>query len=96
MVGDIQAVLAGLDPAAIEGAQHADKGAFDAALQAVEEVDQQQQAADGSLSALASGESVDLHGTFIELEKADITLRAMVSVRDKVLRAYEQIMNMGI
>ena len=52
--------------------------------------------ADGALSALASGESVDLHGTFVELEKADITLRTMVSVRDKVIHAYEQIMNMGI
>ena len=100
MVDNIASILAGLTPnvptqgAATENA--AQQGAFTSALEAVEQVNQQQQVADGALSALASGESVDLHGTFVELEKADITLRTMVSVRDKVIHAYEQIMNMGI
>lgn len=93
---DIQALLSGLSPQQIDPVQQPDKAAFDAALEAVEQVDDQQTRAGDVLSALASGESVDLHGTFVELEKAEITLRAMVSVRDKVVHAYEQIMNMGI
>ena len=52
--------------------------------------------ADDKLSKLASGEDTDLHGTMIALEEADITLRTMVAVRDKVVGAYQEIMNMSI
>lgn len=69
---------------------------FGSVLDAVEGVNQDQLKADDALASFAAGENVDLHGTFIALEKADISLRAMVSVRDRALAAYEQIMNMSI
>ena len=69
---------------------------FDAVMDGVDSVDDQQLKADGVLGELASGKRVDLHGTFIELEKADIALRTMVSVRNKLVGAYEQVMNMSI
>jgi len=68
----------------------------DKLAQAVNSVSDQQIAADGKLSELASGKNADLHGTMIALEEADITLRAMVAVRDKVVNAYQEIMNMAI
>lgn len=63
---------------------------------AVEGVNDQQLAADAALRALGAGGDVDLHGAMIALEQADISLRAMVAVRDKFVGAYEQIMNMTI
>lgn len=70
---------------------------FQATLtQAVEHINEVQQTSDDMLKGLASGQHVDLHGTMIALEKADISLRAMVSVRDKLLQAYEQVMNMTL
>ena len=63
---------------------------------AINSVDQAQSTGDTALDLLASGEQVDLHGTMIALEKADISLRTMVSVRDRVVAAYEQVMNMAI
>ena len=63
---------------------------------AIESVNDRQIEADGHLQAVASGQDVDLHTTMIALQEADITLRAMVSVRDKVVDAYQQIMNMSI
>jgi flagellar hook-basal body complex protein FliE len=70
---------------------------FEAALSsAVQQVDTLHVEADNALQMLASGEHVDLHGTMIALEKADIALRTMVTVRDKMVGAYEQIMNMAI
>jgi len=63
---------------------------------AIKQVDKQQHLADDALVDLASGRKVDLHGTMIQMEKADIALRTMVSVRNKFIRAYEQIMNMSI
>ncbi len=64
--------------------------------QAVDRVDEAGKTADSTLKSLATGENVDLHGTMIELEKADIALRTMVSVRDKAIGAYEAVMNMAI
>lgn len=60
------------------------------------QVEAVQASSESALALLASGEQVDLHGTMVELEKADIALRTMVSVRDKVIAAYEQVMNMTV
>jgi len=65
-------------------------------MDAIERVDDAQQVGDEALRLLASGEQVDLHGTMVALEKADIALRTMVSVRNRVVAAYEQVMNMAI
>lgn len=71
-------------------------GFENAVTQAVDRVDGVNKSAGDALSALASGENVDLHGTMIALEEADIAMRTMVSVRDKAIAAYEQIMNMAV
>lgn len=63
---------------------------------AIGQVETQHTQADSALADLAAGENVDLHGTMIELEKADIALRTMVSVRDRFISAYEQVMNMTV
>ncbi len=63
---------------------------------ALESVNESQMQADDKLAELAAGKTPDLHGTMIALQEADITLRTMVSVRDKAVDAYQQIMNMQI
>lgn len=63
---------------------------------AIRSVDSQQHVADSQLQAVAAGKDVDLHSAMIALEEADISLRAMTSVRDKCVEAYERIMNMSI
>jgi flagellar hook-basal body complex protein FliE len=63
---------------------------------AIRNVDAMQNESSEALRLLASGETVDLHGTMVALEKADIALRTMVSVRNRVVAAYEQVMNMAI
>ena len=65
-------------------------------VDAVKAVNNEQIDAREAVRGLASGQNVDLHGTMIALEKAEISLRAMASVRDKVIGAYEQVMNMAI
>ena len=63
---------------------------------AVQSVSEAGNRADDRLRAMASGEDVDIHNTMIALQEADIALRTMVSVRDKVVEAYQQVMNMTI
>jgi flagellar hook-basal body complex protein FliE len=75
------------------------QGAGDFAEQlnnAITKVDAAQHESDELLAKLASGESVDLHNTMISLQKADISMRTLVAVRDKVVSAYEQILNMSV
>lgn len=103
MLGPIQPPVAGLAPTGAVGSTTAARPATEPATSfesslgaAVASVDQQQRSADEALKLLASGENTDLHGAMIELEKADIALRAMVGVRDKLVGAYEQIMNMAL
>ncbi len=63
---------------------------------AIERVDGLQQGGDDALTALATGGDVDLHGSMIALEEAEIALRAMVAVRDGALEAWQQLMNLAI
>lgn len=78
-------------PAAASGADFSSR-----LKEAIESVDAAQVRADDQLQAVAAGEDVDLHAAMISLQEADITLRAMVSVRDKAVDAYQQVMNMSI
>ena len=65
-------------------------------ISGLEGVESTQRTADLKLERLASGEEVDIHGTMIALQEADITLRFAVSVRDKLLEGYQKIISMTI
>ena len=43
----------------------------------------------------ASGKQNDLHGTMITMTEADINLRLVSNVRNKVIDAYREVMRMG-
>ncbi|MBM4390374.1 MAG: flagellar hook-basal body complex protein FliE [Deltaproteobacteria bacterium] len=77
-----------------EGVPSADFGST--LTSAVQAVENQQAEADQSVYRVASGQDADLAGMMIALEEANIGLRAMASVRDKVVEAYQQIWNMPI
>ncbi len=99
MLEAISALQAGLAEASVlpEGGQEADPEAFGTLMaSAIDGVERQQQDAHHLLDLLATGESVDLHGTMIALEKAEISLRAMASIRARAIGAYEAVMNMAI
>jgi flagellar hook-basal body complex protein FliE len=88
------AALEGFAPVASQAP--AARGFAETMVQAIDRVNAEQLQARDALSGLATGENIDLHGTMIALERAEIGLRAMVSVRDKLVGAYEQVMNMAL
>ena len=55
-----------------------------------------QRVSDKKLELLASGEDVDIHGTMIALQEADISIRTMSAFRDKITDAYKNLINMAI
>lgn len=80
-----------------QGSEAGGAGGFGEVLtNAVQSVEQSQAAADESMFRVATGQDADLHGMMIALEEANISLRTMASVRDKVVEAYQAIWNMPV
>ncbi len=79
------------------GQSGAGEATFQKALQeALDEVNSLQHQADRAVKELAVGETQDLHKTMIMLEKADLSFRLMMQVRNKLLDAYQEIMRMPL
>ena len=66
---------------------------FDKLLQ---QVNQQQLTAEAKQVELLTSENKDIHGTMIALEKADISMRLMLQIRNKLVSAYEEVMRMQV
>jgi len=58
----------------------------------IEQVNDAQLQADAAIKAAASGENTDIHDTMIAIQKADVSLKLMMEVRNKLLEAYQDIM----
>ena len=74
------------------------KVSFAAVLQnGLEQVNQAQQQARASATAFEQGKpGVDLAQTMLDMQKASISFRAAVEVRNKLVNAYQEIMNMPV
>jgi len=59
------------------------------------EVNGQQHQADTQVRQLLSGKA-DLHEAMLALEKANLSLRLLVQVRNKLVRAYEELSRMPV
>lgn len=52
--------------------------------------------ADRKIHELVAGKSKDIHGTMIALEKAEISMRLMMQLRNKMVEAYQEVMRMQV
>ena len=62
----------------------------------LQEVNQQQLNAESKQVDLMVSENKDIHGTMLALEKADLSMRLMLQVRNKLVSAYEEVMRMQV
>lgn len=63
---------------------------------AVSETFQAQKAAESLSVAAASGQNVPMHQVVEAISRAELTLQTMVSVRDKAVESYKEILSMPI
>ena len=63
---------------------------------ALNQVNDLQNQADSASMQLATGQIQDISTVMVSLEKANLSLSTTVSVRDKVIDAYNQIMRMQL
>jgi flagellar hook-basal body complex protein FliE len=91
---------AGLNPGAINpGAQVpavGKPGFTDMVRNAVSEVNQTQQHSRSLQTAYDRGEPVPLHEVVLGMQKSSLAFEATLQVRNKVLKAYEDILNMPV
>lgn len=82
--------------AGVEAAGQAQPGSFASVLQqGLSSVNQTQQSANSMATAFQQGKpGVELADVMIEMQKASVSFRAVTEVRNRMVSAYQEIMNM--
>lgn len=73
-----------------------DKSFGEVLKQSINEVNELQQEADQAIKELTTGENISIHQTMIALEKADISFKLLMQVRNKLVEAYQDVMRMQL
>lgn len=76
--------------------QDALSAAGDGFLQLVIQANERGHSANFMAHEIAAGRSDDIHGTMLEMSKAGIETRLMVSVKDKIMDAFHEIWRMSV
>lgn len=64
--------------------------------QSVDAVNQMQQTGRAKATAFELGEDISLTEVMVSLQKADVSFKALVEVRNKFIDAYQEIMRMSV
>ncbi|MCP4377234.1 MAG: flagellar hook-basal body complex protein FliE [bacterium] len=73
------------------------KGSFAGKLKSIiGQIDQTEQASSATVENLLSGKTQDIIPTITAAAKADMSFKLLIGVRNKVIEAYKQTMNMQI
>ncbi len=62
----------------------------------VAETSKEQIASDKAIEKLNTGEAKNIHEVMISMEKADISMRLLVQMRNKIVDAYKEVMRMQV
>jgi len=92
--------MGGMDKANAKTTGSAGSSGFGDAIKAVEnqvsKVDDLQQSSDVSIQDLLTGKNEDLNSVVSAVAKADMSFKLLVGVRNKLIEAYTQTMNMQV
>ncbi len=80
-----------------ERVEESNKINFGAALKnAISDFEHLHKDADKHAVELAAGKEKDIHQTMIAIEKADVSFKLIMQVRNKIVEAYKQIERMAV
>lgn len=80
----------------VEGTDTSNKSFAETLNEAVKSVNQLQKSSDKAAQDLATGRTDNVAEVVLAAEKADVALRVMVQVRNKIIDAYNEIMKMQV
>jgi len=86
----------GLSPSAPASGGGPAKSFADTLQDAIQNVNTMQVSSDKAAQNLATGRTDNVADVMIATEKADIALRLMVQVRNKIIDAYQEVMKMQV
>ncbi|HMN69414.1 MAG TPA: flagellar hook-basal body complex protein FliE [Bdellovibrionales bacterium] len=95
-LGEIRASKNAIPTPTAPGQAEGAKSFADTLKDAVNNVNTAQLEADKKAQELAVGKTRDVADVMITAEKADISLKLMTSVRNKIIEAYQEIMKMQV
>jgi flagellar hook-basal body complex protein FliE len=74
-----------------------ERGSFASLIErTVNETERLQDTADGMVRSMAAGEITDVHQVMLAMNRADLSFRMMLEVRNKLLDAYQEVMRMQV
>ncbi len=88
--------LAGIDSVGSTGKTQSESSFTDILSDAINSAREAESTAETENAALLTGETDDLHTPLIEAQKAEIALDLAIQIRNKVINAYNQVMNMQV
>lgn len=81
----------------LSGEKQADSGEFkNLMLQAIDQVNDMQMAANQAVEQLSTGGDVNTAEVFTAIQKADMSFRMMMQIRNKMIDAYQEIQSIRI
>ncbi len=92
IIGDINQSIADVKPAG----KKPDVSFEDAIKEALKDVSQIQNDAEQAIQGFAKGDVKDIQTVVVAMEKADLSLQTLLSVRNRLISAYQQISNMQV
>jgi flagellar hook-basal body complex protein FliE len=97
MLSELRAASAVAQGGAASGPREAEGADFSLALKsAIDQVNAAQQQAQQMTEGFAAGNDVNLQDVMINLQKASLSFQQMVQVRNKLVTAYQDVMNMPV
>lgn len=64
--------------------------------ESIQQVNQDQLEANAAVKDLVAGRTKNIHEALLALEKADLSMKLMMQVRNKALEAYKEVMRMQV
>jgi flagellar hook-basal body complex protein FliE len=92
-IGNIQNLGSSSAPKTASSALDQATSSFETMLKSLND---SQQNSDDLLQKLSLGENVDLHTVMLGMEENDVNFRVALSIRDKLVDAYREMMRMQI
>lgn len=96
LIKGIEAIPEPFGVSPLKGASKQDTGFGDLFKKAVESVNAMQHEAGRLEEAVANGQNVNIHQAVIAGEKAGLSFKLLMQVRNKMVEAYQEIMRMQV
>lgn len=95
-VTDLKRIYEGLEKGILNKEEKADTYFLGLLKETFKKLNSSQLEADSAINSFLKGEITDIHKVLITLEKASLTLRFAMQVRNKIVEAYQEIMRMQL